>query len=295
MTALDLAEVCEAAVEVVAPAAQAKGLQLHVSYESKPLLMIGDADRLQQVIWNLLSNAIKFTDRGGRVEVSARRTDAGMMRVVVRDTGRGIRPDFLPHVFDRFRQGDSTTTRQYGGLGLGLSIVRSLVESHGGTIEAASSGEGTGASFAVTLPARTSVERERPSEEVPGADALLGLRLLVIDDQADERELLSEILTQHGAVVRTSGGGAEAIQIAREFEPHLLLSDIAMPGEDGHRLMRRIRALQEPLARIPAIAVTAHARAEDREQAFASGFQDYVAKPVDMTRLVRRVARLAHS
>ncbi|MBI2221732.1 MAG: response regulator [Acidobacteria bacterium] len=293
MAALDLAEVCDSAVEVIRPAAQAKGIQLNVVYESKPLLMVGDADRLQQVIWNLLSNAVKFTERGGRVDLTARHTEEGTIRLLVRDTGRGISAEFLPHVFDRFRQADSSSTRQFGGLGLGLSIARSLIESHGGSIEVASSGAGRGAAFAVTLPARSAPARTVADAAVVDAQTLGGLRLLVVDDQPDERELLAEILTRHGAIVRTASSGSEALEIAPGFDPHVLMTDIAMPGEDGHVLMRRIRDLPGRIGRVPAIAVTAHARAEDRYQAFAAGFQDYVAKPVDIGRLVRRVARLA--
>jgi PAS domain S-box-containing protein len=292
MAALDLTEVCDAAVEVVRPAAQAKGIHLHVVYESQPLFLIGDADRLQQVIWNLLSNAVKFTEAGGRVELHARQADRGFVRIFVRDTGKGIRPDFLAYVFDRFRQADSSSTRQYGGLGLGLSIARSLVESHGGTIEVASSGEGRGATFIVTLPSRTAASHEAPGEAVSGPRALETLRVLVVDDQLDERELLREMLTRHGAEVQTAASAEEAIETARRFEPHVLLSDIAMPGRDGHVLLRHIRSLDEPLSKVPAIAVTAHARAEDRDRAFASGYQDYIAKPVDMNRLIRGVARL---
>jgi CheY-like chemotaxis protein/two-component sensor histidine kinase len=293
MAALDLSEVCDSAIEVIRPAAQAKGIQLDVVYESKPLLMVGDADRLQQVIWNLLSNAVKFTDRGGRVDLAARRAEEGTVRLLVRDTGKGIRPQLLPHVFDRFRQGDSSSTRQFGGLGLGLSIARSLVESHGGSIEAASSGEGLGATFVVTLPARAAPAPPISDGATVDAQTLAGLRLLVVDDQPDERELLAEILTRHGADVRTAASASEAIALAQQYAPHVILSDIAMPGEDGHVLMRRIRDIPGAIGGVPAIAVTAHARAEDRDQAFAAGFQDYVAKPVDIARLVRRVARLA--
>jgi CheY-like chemotaxis protein len=254
--------------------------------------MFGDADRLQQVVWNLLSNAVKFTERGGRVELNARHTEEGTVRLLVRDTGKGIEPKFLPHVFDRFRQADSSSTRQYGGLGLGLSIARSLVESHGGTIQAASSGEGHGATFAVTLPSRTVPSRTTADPVTLDTQTLVGMRVLVVDDQPDERELLTEILARHGAEVKDAGSVREAILVAQEFEPHVILSDIAMPGEDGHMLMRRIREASTLLAQTPALAVTAHARAEDRDQAFAAGFQDYIAKPVDIPRLVRRVARL---
>jgi PAS domain S-box-containing protein len=298
VSALDLVEVCDAAIEVIRPAASAKGLHLHVSYESKPLLMIGDADRLQQVIWNLLANSVKFTDRGGRIELTARRADDDRMRVLVRDTGKGIPPKFLPHVFDRFRQEDSTSTRRYGGLGIGLSIARSLVESHGGTIEAASSGEGLGATFVVTLPTRTPSPRVSTGEpeSVRAIDAdLQGLRVLIVDDQPDERELLSEVLTRSGATVTTASSAEEALAQLAESVPDVLVSDIAMPGQDGHMLMRRIRQMDAPLGRVPAIAVTAHARAEDRDLTLAAGFQDYVAKPVDINRLVQRVARLARS
>jgi PAS domain S-box-containing protein len=292
MRAIDFTEVCQGAIEATRPAADARGVTLEITYEVTPLMMVGDADRLQQVVWNLLSNAVKFTDRGGRVELSARHTDEGTMRLRVRDTGRGIRPEFLPHVFDRFRQADSSSTRQFGGLGLGLSIARSLVESHGGTIQADSSGQGHGATFTVTLPSRTAPTRLTPDVGTLDAQTLSGMRVLVVDDQPDERELLAEILTRHGAEVKVAGSVRAAIAAAHEFAPHAILSDIAMPGEDGHLLLRRIREASGPLSQVPALAVTAHARADDRDQAFAAGFQDYIAKPVDIARLVRRVARL---
>ena len=293
MAALDLTEVCDAAVEVVRPAAQAKGVQLNVSYEAKPLLMVGDADRLQQVVWNLVSNAVKFTSRGGRIELNARQADESVMQLMVRDTGRGIRPEFLPHVFEPFRQSDSSTTRQHGGLGLGLSIVRSLVESHGGTIQAVSSGEGHGATFVVTLPVQTAAARRAAPPTAVASEVLNGVRVLVVDDQADERQLLAEMLTRHGAEVQVAGSAAEAINAVAAFTPDVLLSDIAMPGESGHMLMRRIRDLDGPIGLVPAIAVTAHARAEDRDQAFAAGFQDYIAKPVEIAHLVARVRAVA--
>jgi PAS domain S-box-containing protein len=298
IAAVDFTEVCDAAVDVIRPAAQGKGLHLDVTYESRPLLMMGDADRLQQVVWNLLANAVKFTPRGGRIELQVRRSDESAIRLLVRDTGRGIPPEFLPYVFERFRQQDSTVTRRYAGLGIGLSIARSLVESHGGTIEAASSGEDRGATFVVSLPGRAAATRDVPrarEDSRAAAADLHGCRVLIVDDQLDERELLSEVMSHAGAIVETATSAADALARLAAFTPDVLLSDIAMPGQDGHSLMRRIRGMDSPIGRIPAIAVTAHARAEDRDRAFAAGFQDYVAKPIDISRLVERVARLVRT
>ena len=297
MQPIDITTVVEHAVDVVQPAAAAKGLALTFVCEHRPILLIGDPDRLQQAVWNLASNAVKFSDRG-RVEVTVRLAER-TVSIAVRDTGRGIRPEFIPHMFDRFRQADSSYTREYGGLGIGLAIARSVVELHGGTIRAHSSGPGFGALFVVDLPLPQGVDRgllPRSGDEsdLAVADALQGVRVLVVDDQADERELLSTILQAQGAAVTVASSVRDAIAAMAGSPPDVLVSDIAMPGEDGYSLIRQLRDRPETAA-IPAIAVTAHARAEDREHALSAGFRLYVPKPVDPTRLVRTVANLARA
>ena len=283
-TALDLTDVADAAVEVVKPSADAKRIQLSVRYEERPMFVIGDADRLQQVIWNLLSNAIKFTPTRGRVDLTVRRLD-NEVEIIVRDTGEGIAPTFVPHVFDRFRQADSSTTRPHGGLGLGLAIARSIVELHGGKIEAASSGEGHGATFRVQIPLAGFAERRRMPRRIVNLEALTGARVLIVDDQEDERELLSTIFGQHAQEVRSAGSVHDAFDMLRTWSPNLIVSDLAMPGEDGYAFIRRVRASSD-FRQIPALAVTAHARPEDRETALASGFDAYVAKPIDREKLL---------
>ena len=293
---VDFHEVVEHAIEVVRPAAAARAVEIHVdSAGDRPLMLVGDPDRLQQALWNLLSNAVKFCEAGGRVDVVVS-GDGSDVRCAIRDTGQGIDPEFLPHVFDRFRQADSTTTRTRGGLGLGLSIVRSIVELHGGAIEASSDGRGRGSTFTITLPRAGALQ---PSLTVPFAEAgtarsrrLDGVRALVVDDRRDEQDLLSAILRTAGAEVRASGSVDDALEIAGELQPHVLVSDLAMPGRDGYMLLRELRAREGGVAGVPAIAVTAHARPEDRDRALAAGFQWYVAKPVDPDRLVTAVALL---
>jgi len=263
----------------------------------------GDPVRLQQVVWNLLSNAVKFTPRGGRVQVRLERVNSHI-EVCVSDTGAGIAPEFLPHVFDRFRQADMGTTRHHGGLGLGLAIVRHLVELHGGTVRAESPGEGQGATFTVLLPvapvytpeaAETRVHpaaRETlPAFECP--DRLDGLRVLVVDDEQDTREMLRAGLGHCGAVVTTAGSAAEALAEIRESPPDVLISDIGMPDEDGYQLVRKIRARPaEAGGRVPAIALTAYARTEDRLQALRAGYHMHVPKPVELAELVAVVSSL---
>jgi PAS domain S-box-containing protein len=289
--ALDLAEVADAATATVRPAADSKRIALEIMVEMRPLLLVGDPDRLQQVLWNLLSNAIKFTPEGGQVELRVSHSDSAA-HVVVRDTGPGIHPAFLPHVFDRFRQADSSTTRNHGGLGLGLAITRSIVELHGGTIEASSGGPGAGATFRVRLPA-AAVVSARPEIGPGGSARLDGVRVLVVDDQPDERLLISAILHGAGAEIRPAHSVAEALAIVDDWTPAVIVSDIAMPDQDGYALIRRLRAHSSSLADTPAIAVTAHARLDDRERALAAGFQMYVAKPVRAEDLIRRVSRMA--
>ncbi|MDX6694185.1 MAG: hypothetical protein QOF02_1788 [Blastocatellia bacterium] len=301
---VELSSVIEAAMEAVRPAADAKAIQLELSLDKETGLVMGDPARLQQVIWNLLSNAVKFTPHGGRITLRLSEVEAHA-QIVVKDTGEGIKAEFLPYVFDRFRQADGSTTRVHGGLGLGLAIVRHLVELHGGTVKAESDGEGHGASFIIALPlsaAKQENEREAESERQLAATetdtALLldlsGLRVLVVDDEADSLEFLNVSLAGCGAEVCAVTSAAEALAALAEFRPDVLISDIGMPHEDGYTLMRKVRALSpEQGGAIPAAAVTAYARAEDRMRALLAGFQSHIAKPIAPAELVALVASLA--
>jgi CheY-like chemotaxis protein/anti-sigma regulatory factor (Ser/Thr protein kinase) len=255
----------------------------------------GDPDRLQQVAWNLLTNAVKFTPAGGRIDVRLERV-GGSAQITVSDTGCGIAPSFLPHVFDAFRQADATTTRSHGGLGLGLSIVKHLTELHGGTVSAESGGEGQGATFTVRLPIQT-----RPfavwTEPAQAADArrLDGIRVLVVDDMPDERELFATVLADCGAETKAVASAEEAIEAIEHWQPDVLVTDIAMPGADGYELLRRVRALgAQRGGDVPAVAVTAHARVEDRDRAVSAGFATFISKPIEPHRLVNVVGTLAH-
>ena len=301
--ALDLANVIGAAVDTVAAAAQARGILLEQDIEPGAGLTRGDPHRLQQVLWNLLSNAIKFTGGGGRVRVRLRRKGPEL-EIEVADTGQGIATEFLPHVFERFRQADSSATRNHGGLGLGLAIVKQIVELHGGTVGVASAGEGQGASFTLCLPvaqasrgARTSPAPAPRPRATPDpkrqADALGGLRLLVVDDERDAREWIGRVLEDSGAQVRLLAAAADALEQLPEFQPDVLLSDIGMPGTDGYALIRQVRALPEALGgATPAIALTAFARNEDRARALGAGYQIHLGKPIDEEELVAAVASL---
>jgi signal transduction histidine kinase len=299
---IDLSAVVEAVLDTVRPAAEAKGISVTVWSEPPVSPVFGDPDRLQQVIWNLLSNAIKFTPREGRVEVHLRQV-LGSVEIAVTDTGSGIQPDFLPFVFDRFRQAESTTTRSHGGLGLGLSIVRHLVELHGGTVAVASAGPGMGAIFTVALPVRASfspsfgLELAAPpaaADDAWNAVLLSGVRVLVVEDDEDTRELLVRALERGGAQIEEAGSVAEALAALDRGLPDVLVSDIGMPGEDGYSLIRRLRARsRDQGADLPAAALTAYARSEDRAQALQAGFNAHIAKPVDPGELVVIVARLA--
>jgi signal transduction histidine kinase/ActR/RegA family two-component response regulator len=290
------------ALESVRVAAQAKGIVIVTEFGTVPVPVFGDATRLQQVFWNLLSNAIKFTPSSGQIRV-ALRFSGGQLQVQVADTGIGISADFLPHVFVRFRQRDSSSTRTQGGLGLGLAIVRHLVELHGGTVKAESAGEGQGATFTVTLPARPFEERrqgarhEHRVRRVPAVEpvpddlpTLCGLRLLVVDDQDDAREVASSVLRYHGATVAVAENAGQALDQFERFQPDVLLIDLAMPEIDGYALIERIRKFGQRGAAVPAIAWTAYAREEDQRRALASGFQLHIAKPVDAHTLIRAVA-----
>ena len=287
----------DAAVESVRPAAEAKGVRVQKVIDTGLVSIPGDPVRLQQVVWNLLSNAIKFTPRGGRVQIRSERVNSHL-EIVVSDTGQGIAPDFLPHVFDRFRQADQKTSRQHGGMGLGLAIVRHLVELHGGTVTASSQGEGQGATFTVMLPISpvylvdSSGSRVHPAARdlLPPndcTDRLDGLSILVVDDEADTRELLKQGLEYCGAKVQVAGSAAEAVDSLIAAVPDILISDIGMPGIDGYDLIRQIRGLPPDRGgKVAAVALTAYTRVEDRLQALRAGYDMHVPKPVELAELV---------
>jgi signal transduction histidine kinase/ActR/RegA family two-component response regulator len=292
---MNLRAVCEAALATVQPSADARGVLLESELETVPWLR-GDPNRLQQVVWNLLANGIKFTPRGGRVELRLRR-DGDAALIEVRDSGQGIAADFLPHVFERFRQADSSTTRAHGGLGIGLAITRQLVELHGGAVQAASEGEGRGATFTVRLPLPAAERSEDVARPDPGLVAaalpLQGARLLVVDDDADGRELLAQVLGEAGAAVDTATCAEEALALLCQRRHDVLVSDIGMPGVDGYELLARLRRLPaEEGGQTPAIALTAFARNEDRERALLAGFQQHLGKPVETTQLIAAVSTL---
>ncbi|MBO0726707.1 MAG: PAS domain S-box protein [Blastocatellia bacterium] len=291
---VDLASVIDEAVQTVHPAAESKGVSLQANLLPGIGQITGDHARLQQIVWNLLSNAVKFTPQGGRVEVRLERMDPHI-GIIVSDTGKGIAPDFMPYVFDRFRQSDASSARRYGGLGLGLSLVKYLVELHGGTIEAASAGENQGATFKVTLPVRAVTTPIGEPEGAPvtakSSRELAGVRSLVVDDEDDARELLQAALRHYGADVIAVNSAAEAYAMITESPPRerpdIMVADIGMPDEDGYSLIRRLREWERTGgAYIPAIALTAYGRVEDRMRALKAGFQMHVAKPVDPDELV---------
>ena len=287
----------DAAVDAVRPAAEAKGVRMQKVMDTGLISIPGDPVRLQQVIWNLLSNAIKFTPRGGRVQIRSERVNSHL-EIVVSDTGQGISPDFLPHVFDRFRQADQKTSRQHGGMGLGLAIVRHLVELHGGNVSAASDGEGKGSTFIVRLPISPIYKVDATGARVhPAARDLLpaneaterldGLRILVVDDEPDTRDLLKQGLENCGANVRLAASAAEAVDSIVAEIPDMVISDIGMPGIDGYDLIRQIRGLPADAGgKIPAVALTAYTRVEDRLQALRAGYDMHVPKPVELAELV---------
>ena len=300
------AGIIEGALEAVRPAAEAKGVKLSKQIDATIRSVFGDPARLQQIVWNLLSNAIKFTSEGGSVEIRLERV-ASHFQIVVHDTGEGISHDFLPYVFDRFRQADARTTRRHGGLGLGLAIVRHLVEMHGGTVQAESPGEGFGSTFAVKLPLiavyqKTSMQEGDAPHPADGhkpvalecPERLDGLKILAVDDERDAREMLRTAFEQCGAKVVTAASAAEALTLLEEVRPDVLISDIGMPGEDGYELIAKVRSLPvERGGKTPAVALTAYARAEDRLRALRTGYQMHVPKPVELAELVAIVSRLA--
>ncbi len=295
---LELRPVIEAALDAAAPAAEAKGVLLERSLPGPLPPVSGDAGRLQQVVGNLLANAVKFTPEGGRIEVRLARSGS-TAHITIVDTGTGINPEFLPFIFERFRQADTTSTRKQKGLGLGLAIARQIVQLHGGTIEASSAGEGRGSTFTVKLPLLGSTSPVvsppvfRTDERPAGTPTLDGITVLVVDDEEDAREAMAVLLGQAGARVISVAGAAEALETLDRERPDVLLSDIAMPGEDGYALIRRVRSRPgETGGRIPAAALTAYATLEDRAKAIRAGYDEHIPKPVDPTRLIGAVALL---
>jgi PAS domain S-box-containing protein len=294
-------KIISGAIDVVRPTADAKNIGLDARTDTREGTVSGDPERLQQVIWNLLSNAIKFTPAGGRVEIRSRWLDSSI-EIVVTDTGQGISPEFLPHVFERFRQADVSTTRAHGGLGLGLAIVRHLVEIHGGTVQAQSAGKDKGSTFTVWLPGTPSpgtagAKSERESQQqVPGAETgmLSGLRILVVDDDSDSREVIAAELSLYGANTSISDSADDAVRKLETFKPDVILADIGMPGEDGYSMMRKIRNSSDQQTRLtPAIALTAYAGDGNRQQALDAGYQKHISKPAEPEELVLAIAGVA--
>lgn len=307
--AIELVDVVEQAINAVRPAAEAKQIRLETIVGEQPTTVSGDANRLQQIVWNLLANAVKFTPAGGRVQARLERTGSDV-EIIITDTGEGINPEFLPYVFDRFRQADASTTRQHGGLGLGLSIVRHLVELHGGTVQAESLGEGHGASFKVRLPLtqlRKAEDGRRNEDEnettrlarqsafrLPPSAILTGLHVLVVEDEADTRMMIQAILEERGARVTAVESASKALQSIERQPPDVVVSDIGMPLMDGYELMRKVKAMESKLKRnLPAVALTAYARVEDRERSLAAGYLMHLPKPVEPSALIKAIAQLA--
>ena len=292
---VNLIGVIHMAIDTVRPTLDAKALRLELDLNPEVSIIVGDSNRLQQIVWNLLINAAKFTPHGGVIRISLQ-SALDVAELQVSDTGQGIATEFLPYVFDRFRRAESTSNRTHGGLGLGLSIVRHLVEMHGGTVHVESAGPGTGTTFTVRLPLLASDDNSEPSEpqlawEYP--PKLAGLRLLVVDDQPDILELIEEVFTPAGTIVRLCASATEGLATLRAWQPDLLISDIAMSGEDGYWLIDKVRALpQEEGGAIPAVALTTYVRVEDRTRVLAAGFQMYVPKPIEPTELISVVASL---
>ncbi|HMI83750.1 MAG TPA: PAS domain S-box protein [Polyangiaceae bacterium] len=297
---INICEIVSSAIEVVRPGAEAKGLTIHAMLDPSTGMIKGDAGRLQQVLWNLLTNAVKFTPRGGRIHITLRRENSSV-EIDVADTGKGVTPDFLPRMFERFTQQEASKSRSAGGLGLGLAIVKHLVELHGGTVEAHSNGEGAGTTFIVRLPLAPvyAARRDTPTSSVHAEDLkfpseLGGLKVLVIDDEPDARELVQAVLAEGGAQVTLASSAAEAFEMIRAQRPDVIVSDIGMPDEDGYVFIRKLRELsREEGGRIPAVALTAYARAEDRRNALLAGFQNHAAKPIEPQELLIVIANLA--
>jgi PAS domain S-box-containing protein len=298
---IEIAKVVEAAAESIGPAAEKKGVNFKTTLAPEAGMVLGDPDRLQQAIWNLLTNAVKFTPEGGHVELRLTRVNS-QIEIAVIDDGPGITPDFLPHVFDRFRQKDATSARQHGGLGLGLAIVRHLAELHGGSVRVESEGESRGTTFTITLPVATAHAAPPGkargssiiSESYTNSPSLDGVRVLLVDDLAEARELITFALVNSGAEVRTADSAAEGLSVLREWRPDVILSDIAMPSEDGYAFIRKVRKLSEEKGgTIPAAALTAYVGSKERLKSIEAGYQAYITKPVEWSELLMIVASLA--
>jgi CheY-like chemotaxis protein len=300
---VDLEAVIRAAIDAVRPASDSKEIRLECVLDPRAVAITGDPDRLQQVVWNLLINAVKFTPKRGRVQVHLQRTNSHV-EIVVSDTGQGIREEQLPHLFERFHQADSTSTRSHTGLGLGLALVRHLVELHGGKVTAQSPGDGQGATFIVELPVAIVLrEQEREARVHPTAErvvlsaagpSLRGLRVLVVDDDRDSLDLVHTILASLGAEARECASASEGLEVVQGWRPHVLISDIEMPGEDGYTFIRKVRALDVPKGgKTPALALTAYGRVEDRLRTLSAGYNMHASKPVDPAELGVIVASLA--
>lgn len=285
---IELPPIIDAALDAVRPTANAKGVQLRCDMNFTGTVL-GDPDRLQQVVWNLLANAIKFTPAGGQVTVTLARVGPNLV-ITVTDSGEGIGSQFLPFIFERFMQADASVTRPHGGLGLGLSIVRHIIELHGGKVHAWSEGPGHGSTFTVHLPVRAIQHDELPR---PGQPSLSGVKVLVVDDDADARQVVSATLSDCGAETMTAESAREAMQVLEEFRPDVLVSDISMPGEDGYALIRRVRASGPTLSELPAVALSGFAHPEERRRALTAGYHSFVPKPVEVAELTSVVRSLA--
>ncbi|HEX8874975.1 MAG TPA: ATP-binding protein, partial [Nitrosospira sp.] len=299
MQRLDATSLIEAAVESVKPTAQAKGIILTKTIDPQAGWILGDSNRLQQIFWNLLSNSIKFTPKGGRINIIVEQWGS-FLEIRINDSGLGISPEFMPFVFDRFRQGDASLTRQYGGLGLGLAIVKQLVELHGGEVRAESAGTGKGSSFIVNLPLSPENESARTHRYTserkifPGkTPSLAGLKALVIDDESDARELIKRILTRCEASVTTAASAAEGLELVKAGRPDVIISDIGMPGKNGYQFIHEVRNLPaKDGGQTPAIALTAFARPDDAAKARDAGYQRHLSKPVDSLELITVIGEL---
>ncbi len=296
---VEIQSIIEPAVDAMRPAADAKGILIETTFDARAVQLAADPNRLQQVIWNLLSNAIKFTPVGGTVTIAATRSGSDL-RILVRDTGIGIDPEFLPHVFERFSQANSTNVRAHGGLGIGLAIVRYIVELHGGTVMVESAGKGSGATFTVVLPIRSipAKTRQRKQKSVPKTfSSLKGLRLLIVDDEPQVLELLSLVLEHEGATVMTAASAEQALQVYERTPSDILITDIGMPDENGYVLLQKIRDLETRLSRpkVPAIALTAYAREEDKRRSFEAGFDMHLSKPIGSEELVSALLTVARN
>ena len=292
---VSLADVAQAAVDVVAPGAEAKRIAIETVLPADVPAVSGDSERLQQVVWNLLSNALKFTEAGGRIRLEIAHEGA-MVRLSVRDSGQGVAPDFIPYVFDRFRQADASASRRHGGLGIGLSLVRQIVELHGGKVGVESGGSKQGSLFWMSLPAVPDIERRAAPRPPAGEPVTLrGVSILIVDDENDARELLVAMLENFGALVRAGGGAEESLALLTggDFTPDALVSDVGMADTDGFALIRKIRGMDsQKLRSLPAIAVTGYANPEDRVRALVAGYQNHIAKPVDSNALAAAIAEL---